>query len=132
MPLEFVKFNVLAGVGDFYGTHPWHWYISQGYGGESGGEEREVNRRRKENEEKEEGSVIFKINHYKQISDDRIHDAACGVGGDVHERTPAARAGLRHGVAHCRIQFIGSQRIQVCHPLPLSFFFPTTSSLIHL
>ncbi|XP_059212503.1 GPI mannosyltransferase 3 [Centropristis striata] len=27
---NFVKFNVFHGVADFYGAHPWHWYLSQG------------------------------------------------------------------------------------------------------
>jgi hypothetical protein len=26
---EFVKFNVVHNVAAFYGTHPWHWYLSQ-------------------------------------------------------------------------------------------------------
>ncbi|CAK1542737.1 unnamed protein product [Leptosia nina] len=29
-PWEFFQYNVLQDVGSFYGTHPWHWYISQG------------------------------------------------------------------------------------------------------
>ncbi|XP_034045667.1 GPI mannosyltransferase 3 [Thalassophryne amazonica] len=28
---NFLKFNILQGVADFYGSHPWHWYISQGF-----------------------------------------------------------------------------------------------------
>ncbi|XP_076851393.1 GPI alpha-1,2-mannosyltransferase 3 isoform X2 [Brachyhypopomus gauderio] len=28
---NFVKFNVLHGVAEFYGTHPWHWYLTQGF-----------------------------------------------------------------------------------------------------
>lgn len=28
---NFLEFNVLHGGGSFYGTHPWHWYITQGY-----------------------------------------------------------------------------------------------------
>ncbi|KAH3697157.1 GPI mannosyltransferase 3-like [Dreissena polymorpha] len=28
---NFLKFNVLGGGGSFYGTHPWHWYLTQGY-----------------------------------------------------------------------------------------------------
>ncbi|CAG2246058.1 PIGB [Mytilus edulis] len=28
---NFIEFNVLKGGGSFYGTHPWHWYITQGY-----------------------------------------------------------------------------------------------------
>eukprot|EP00249_Psilotum_nudum_P016928 c26060_g1_i1 orf=533-1732(+) len=31
VPLNFVRFNFLAAGGDFYGTHPWHWYFSQGF-----------------------------------------------------------------------------------------------------
>lgn len=30
-PYEFFKFNVLRGVGSFYGSHPWHWYFSSGF-----------------------------------------------------------------------------------------------------
>ncbi|XP_043994222.1 GPI mannosyltransferase 3 [Gambusia affinis] len=29
--LNFIKFNILYGVADFYGSHPWHWYFSQGF-----------------------------------------------------------------------------------------------------
>lgn len=29
-PFEFFKFNVLENVGSFYGTQPWHWYLSAG------------------------------------------------------------------------------------------------------
>eukprot|EP00741_Cyanophora_paradoxa_P015811 tig00020904_g15264.t1 len=29
-PLEFFRFNVLRGGSAAYGTHPWHWYLSQG------------------------------------------------------------------------------------------------------
>ncbi|CAF4952602.1 unnamed protein product [Pieris macdunnoughi] len=29
-PWEFFKFNVLQDIGSFYGTHPWHWYLTQG------------------------------------------------------------------------------------------------------
>jgi GPI mannosyltransferase 3 len=29
-PWEFVKLNVLEGVGSTYGTHPWYWYFSVG------------------------------------------------------------------------------------------------------
>uniref|UniRef100_A0A087X7Y3 Mannosyltransferase n=2 Tax=Poecilia formosa TaxID=48698 RepID=A0A087X7Y3_POEFO len=29
--LNFIKFNILHGVADFYGSHPWHWYFSQGF-----------------------------------------------------------------------------------------------------
>ncbi|XP_069127470.1 GPI mannosyltransferase 3-like [Argopecten irradians] len=28
---NFLQFNVLHGGGSIYGTHPWHWYITQGY-----------------------------------------------------------------------------------------------------
>lgn len=28
--LNFVKFNVVGGLGTFFGSHPWHWYFSQG------------------------------------------------------------------------------------------------------
>ena len=28
VPWNFVKFNVLRGVGSYYGTHPFHWYIT--------------------------------------------------------------------------------------------------------
>lgn len=28
--VNFFKFNFLSGGGSFYGTHPWHWYFSQG------------------------------------------------------------------------------------------------------
>lgn len=28
--LNFLKFNVISGIGSFYGTHPWHWYLTQG------------------------------------------------------------------------------------------------------
>ncbi|XP_033737188.1 GPI mannosyltransferase 3-like [Pecten maximus] len=28
---NFLQFNVLQGGGSIYGTHPWHWYITQGY-----------------------------------------------------------------------------------------------------
>ena len=27
---NFLEFNVLSDLGRFYGTHPWHWYLSQG------------------------------------------------------------------------------------------------------
>lgn len=27
---EFLKANIFEGVGEFYGSHPWHWYLSQG------------------------------------------------------------------------------------------------------
>ncbi|KAM5235547.1 GPI mannosyltransferase 3 [Ctenodactylus gundi] len=28
--VNFLKFNVLQNLGTFYGSHPWHWYFSQG------------------------------------------------------------------------------------------------------
>ena len=28
--LNFLQFNVLSDMGAIYGTHPWHWYLSQG------------------------------------------------------------------------------------------------------
>uniref|UniRef100_A0A8C9SPW7 Mannosyltransferase n=1 Tax=Scleropages formosus TaxID=113540 RepID=A0A8C9SPW7_SCLFO len=28
--LNFLKFNILHNVAEFYGSHPWHWYITQG------------------------------------------------------------------------------------------------------
>ncbi|XP_063305143.1 GPI mannosyltransferase 3 isoform X3 [Pelobates fuscus] len=28
---NFLKFNVLQNMGAFYGSHPWHWYITQGF-----------------------------------------------------------------------------------------------------
>ncbi|KAM9125128.1 GPI mannosyltransferase 3 isoform 2-T6 [Pangshura tecta] len=28
--LKFLKFNVLQNLGIFYGSHPWHWYLTQG------------------------------------------------------------------------------------------------------
>ncbi|XP_033921768.1 GPI mannosyltransferase 3 isoform X2 [Melopsittacus undulatus] len=28
--LNFLKFNVLQNFGTFYGSHPWHWYFTQG------------------------------------------------------------------------------------------------------
>ena len=27
---NFIKFNVMHGMSGFYGTHPWHWYFTQG------------------------------------------------------------------------------------------------------
>jgi phosphatidylinositol glycan class B len=27
---EFLKFNLLHGISAQYGTHPWHWYVTQG------------------------------------------------------------------------------------------------------
>ncbi|KAK3590324.1 hypothetical protein CHS0354_008766 [Potamilus streckersoni] len=29
--LNFLQFNILSGGGAFYGTHPWHWYLTQGF-----------------------------------------------------------------------------------------------------
>ena len=31
VPLNFVKFNFLSSGGDYYGTHKWHWYFTQGF-----------------------------------------------------------------------------------------------------
>lgn len=31
VPLNFLRFNFLNSGGDYYGTHPWHWYFSQGF-----------------------------------------------------------------------------------------------------
>ncbi|XP_049932426.1 mannosyltransferase APTG1 isoform X2 [Nymphaea colorata] len=31
VPLNFVKFNFFSSGGDYYGTHKWHWYFSQGF-----------------------------------------------------------------------------------------------------
>uniref|UniRef100_A0A672YEG5 Mannosyltransferase n=1 Tax=Sphaeramia orbicularis TaxID=375764 RepID=A0A672YEG5_9TELE len=28
---NFLKFNIIHGVADFYGSHPWHWYFTQGF-----------------------------------------------------------------------------------------------------
>lgn len=28
---NFLKSNILDGVADFYGSHPWHWYLTQGF-----------------------------------------------------------------------------------------------------
>lgn len=28
---NFLKFNILHSVADFYGSHPWHWYLTQGF-----------------------------------------------------------------------------------------------------
>lgn len=28
---NFLKLNIFHGVADFYGSHPWHWYLSQGF-----------------------------------------------------------------------------------------------------
>ena len=30
-PLRFLEFNVLRGGSAFYGVHPWHWYLTQGF-----------------------------------------------------------------------------------------------------
>lgn len=30
-PYEFLKLNVLDGVSTFYGTHPWFWYLGNGF-----------------------------------------------------------------------------------------------------
>jgi GPI mannosyltransferase 3 len=27
---NFLEFNFLSNMGSFYGSHPWHWYFSQG------------------------------------------------------------------------------------------------------
>ena len=29
--LNFLLYNVYRNVGIHYGTHPWHWYLTQGY-----------------------------------------------------------------------------------------------------
>ncbi|CAK7338082.1 unnamed protein product [Dovyalis caffra] len=31
VPVNFIKFNFLSSGGDYYGTHKWHWYFSQGF-----------------------------------------------------------------------------------------------------
>uniref|UniRef100_A0A7C8YY08 Mannosyltransferase n=1 Tax=Opuntia streptacantha TaxID=393608 RepID=A0A7C8YY08_OPUST len=31
VPLNFLKFNFLSPGGDYYGTHPFHWYFTQGF-----------------------------------------------------------------------------------------------------
>lgn len=31
VPLNFLKFNFFSSGGDYYGTHPWHWYLTQGF-----------------------------------------------------------------------------------------------------
>jgi len=31
VPWEFLKWNVLEGVASFYGSHPFHWYFTQGF-----------------------------------------------------------------------------------------------------
>ncbi|XP_019614320.1 PREDICTED: GPI mannosyltransferase 3-like, partial [Branchiostoma belcheri] len=28
---NFLEFNVLSDQGSFYGSHPWHWYLTQGF-----------------------------------------------------------------------------------------------------
>ncbi|KAG1684044.1 GPI mannosyltransferase 3 [Nymphon striatum] len=30
VPYNFLKFNLVHGIGTFYGNHPWHWYLFQG------------------------------------------------------------------------------------------------------
>ena len=29
-PLNFLRFNLVNNISLFYGSHPWHWYLSQG------------------------------------------------------------------------------------------------------
>ena len=29
-PYNFIVFNAIKGLSAFYGTHPWHWYLTQG------------------------------------------------------------------------------------------------------
>uniref|UniRef100_H3B3L9 Mannosyltransferase n=1 Tax=Latimeria chalumnae TaxID=7897 RepID=H3B3L9_LATCH len=29
--MNFVRFNVMQNLGTFYGSHPWHWYFTQGF-----------------------------------------------------------------------------------------------------
>lgn len=31
VPFNFLRFNFLSSGGDYYGTHPWHWYFTQGF-----------------------------------------------------------------------------------------------------
>ena len=31
VPLNFLKFYFLSAGGDYYGTHKWHWYFTQGF-----------------------------------------------------------------------------------------------------
>lgn len=31
VPINFLKFNLFSSGGDYYGTHPWHWYFTQGF-----------------------------------------------------------------------------------------------------
>ncbi|KAG9441821.1 hypothetical protein H6P81_017675 [Aristolochia fimbriata] len=31
VPLNFLKFNFLSAGGDYYGTHKWHWYFTEGF-----------------------------------------------------------------------------------------------------
>ncbi|XP_047941262.1 mannosyltransferase APTG1-like [Salvia hispanica] len=31
VPLNFLKFNFFSSGGDYYGTHAWHWYLTQGF-----------------------------------------------------------------------------------------------------
>ncbi|CAL8243244.1 unnamed protein product [Lota lota] len=33
---NFLQFNVLHGMADFYGSHPWHWYLTQGFAAVTG------------------------------------------------------------------------------------------------
>lgn len=30
MYYNFLEFNFLSDLGSFYGSHPWHWYLTQG------------------------------------------------------------------------------------------------------
>ncbi|OMO53082.1 GPI mannosyltransferase [Corchorus capsularis] len=31
VPINFLRFNFLSSGGDYYGTHKWHWYFTQGF-----------------------------------------------------------------------------------------------------
>ncbi|XP_074264446.1 mannosyltransferase APTG1 isoform X1 [Silene latifolia] len=31
VPFNFLRFNFFSSGGDYYGTHPWHWYLTQGF-----------------------------------------------------------------------------------------------------
>ncbi|KAJ7154461.1 hypothetical protein O6H91_03G044600 [Diphasiastrum complanatum] len=31
VPINFIQYNFLSAGGDFYGSHPWHWYFTQGF-----------------------------------------------------------------------------------------------------
>ncbi|CAL9749899.1 unnamed protein product [Musa acuminata subsp. burmannicoides] len=31
VPINFLRFNFFSSGGDYYGTHPWHWYFTQGF-----------------------------------------------------------------------------------------------------